>query len=68
MFYKYWNSGNYVAIIRAWDVPEHGISMQDFKHNILTECREMMYVSENIWCGKVKLQTKWPYRLEKTQI
>jgi hypothetical protein len=48
MIYKYGNSRNDVAMIRAWDVPEHGISMQDFKHNILTECREIMYVSENI--------------------
>jgi hypothetical protein len=46
MTYKYRNSENNVAIFRARDVPEHGISLQDFKH-ILTE---IMYVKENICC------------------
>jgi hypothetical protein len=32
MTYKYWNSGNDVAICRVGDVTVHGISLQDFKH------------------------------------
>jgi hypothetical protein len=35
MTYKYWISGNDVAIFREGDVPEHGISLQDFKHPML---------------------------------
>jgi hypothetical protein len=30
MTYKHWNSGNDVAIFRARNVPEHGISLQDY--------------------------------------
>ena len=30
MTYEYDNSGNDVAIFRARNVPEHGISLQDF--------------------------------------
>jgi hypothetical protein len=30
MTYKHWNSGNDVAIYRARNFPEHGISLQDF--------------------------------------
>jgi hypothetical protein len=30
MTYKYRISGNDVAIFRVWNVPEHGISLQDF--------------------------------------
>jgi hypothetical protein len=35
MTYKYWNSGNDVAIFRIGEVLEHGISLQDFKHPML---------------------------------
>ena len=28
-------SGNYVAIFRVGDVPEHDISLQDFKHPMI---------------------------------
>jgi hypothetical protein len=34
MFYEYCISGNDVAIFRVEDVQEHGISMQDFKHQV----------------------------------
>ena len=46
MTYKYCNSGNDVAIFRVGDVPEHHISLPDFKQ---TERRGIMYDSENIW-------------------
>jgi hypothetical protein len=35
MTYSCWNSGNDVAIFRVGDVPEHGISLQDFKHPMI---------------------------------
>ena len=35
MTYKYWNSGNDIAIFRIGDVLEHGISLQDFKHPMI---------------------------------
>jgi hypothetical protein len=35
MSYKYWISGNDVAIFRVGDVIEHGISLQDFKHPMI---------------------------------
>ena len=35
MTYTYWNSGNNLAIFRAGDAPEHGISLQDVKHPII---------------------------------
>jgi hypothetical protein len=30
MTYKYWNSRNNVAIFRVENVPDHGISLQEF--------------------------------------
>ena len=45
MTYKYWISGDDVAIFRIGDVMEHGISLQDFKHPMIfvTERRGIMY-------------------------
>ena len=67
MTYKYWNSGNSVAIFRVRDGTEHGISLQDFKHPMIF----WQYVEESctfqIVYGvrKAKFQTKWPVRLEE---
>jgi hypothetical protein len=44
MTYKYWISGNDVAIFTVEDVPEHCISLQDFwtSHDILIERKGIM--------------------------
>ena len=68
MTYTYWNSGNDVAIFRVEDVPEHGILLQDFKHPMIfwQNVEESCTFQKIYGAGKVKLQTKWPGRLEKT--
>jgi hypothetical protein len=70
MTYKYWIFGNDIAIFRVGDVPEYGISLQDFKHPmIFWQNVEESCTFQNIYdVGKVKLQTKWSGRFEKTQI
>ena len=57
MTYKYWNSGNNVAIFRVGDVPDHGISMQDLKHPmIFWQNPEESSTFKNLYgVGKVKL-------------
>ena len=70
MTYKYWISGDDVAIFRIGDVMEHGISLQDFKHPIIfwQNVEESCTCQEMYGVGKVKLLSKWSSRLEKTQI
>jgi hypothetical protein len=53
MIYKYWISGNNIAIFRLGDVPEHGISLQDFKY-----VQDSCTFQEIYSVGKVKLQKK----------
>jgi hypothetical protein len=70
MTYEYRISGDDVVIIGVEDVPAHGISLQDFKHPIIFwQIVEESCTFQKIYrVGKVKLQTKWPGRFEKTQI
>ena len=67
MTYTYRNSGNDVAIFRVGDVPKHDMSLQDFKHPMLfrQNIEESCTIPKIYGVGKVKLQTKWPLRLEK---
>ena len=67
MTYKYWNSGNDVAIFRVGSVPEHDISLQDLKHPmIFSQNVEESCTFEKIYgFWKVKLQTKWPVDSKK---
>jgi hypothetical protein len=53
MTYKYCIFGNGSAGVGV--VPEPDISLHEIyiSYNILTERREIMYVSENIWCFNV---------------
>jgi hypothetical protein len=53
MTYKYCIFGNGSAGVGV--VPEPDISLHEIyiSYNILTERREIMYVSENIWCLNV---------------
>jgi hypothetical protein len=70
MTYKYWNSGNDVAIFRIGEVLEHGISLQVFKHlMIFWQNVEKSCTLQKIYgVGKVKRKTNWPGWLQKTQI
>jgi hypothetical protein len=65
MTYKYRISGDDVVFIGVEDVPA-----QDFKNPIIFwQIVEESCTFQKIYrVGKVKLQTKWPGRFEKTQI
>jgi len=62
-----WNSRNSIAIFSIGDVPEHGISLQDFKHPMIfwQNVEESCMFREIYGVGMVKLQIKWPGSLEK---
>ena len=70
ILYKYWNSGNDVAIFRVGDVPKNCISLQDYKHLMIfwQNVEESCKFQKIYGIGKVKLQTKWPGRLKETQM
>jgi hypothetical protein len=60
MIYEYWISGNNIAIFRLGDVPEHGISLQDFKYPMIfwQNVQDSCTFQEIYSVGKVKLQKK----------
>ena len=54
MTYKYLILGNDVTIFRVGDVPEHGISIQDFKHPMIF----WQYIEESCTYQKIYMVLK----------